>query len=277
LRILVKRLNAISWLFLFLWKNEQFFPSFTTFVHQLLSYQPLKMKKNTSLRLCFLSLMLLLNPFSSSIFAQINSIAGYNYTRNNPTVLNQIIDSYNARNPTLSQPMSHLSALNGMNLGVRYRFPYAAIEFVWSTRIARAKDQVVNADRTSYQNIINLRNQVFSLGGDFHYGAMGIGGTFDLNQIQVRKERSTDATREVLMNNSMLTNHIYLIFDVKVTEGMSISVRPYIQLAAKNVNFYEVEKKFNPDIAAIANPDNYNHRFFNYGISFSFINGSKRD
>jgi hypothetical protein len=81
----------------------------------------------------------------------------------------------------------------------------------------------------------------------------------------------------VLMNNSMLTNHIYLIFDVKVTEGMSISVRPYIQLAAKNANFYEVEKKFNPDIAAIASPDNYNQRFFNYGISFSFINGSKRD
>jgi hypothetical protein len=214
---------------------------------------------------------------SSPIFAQINSIAGYNYTRNNPAVLNQIIDSYNARNPALAQPMSHLSSMNGMNLGVRYRFPYAAIEVIWHTRIARAKDQVVNTDRTSYQNIINFRNQVFSLGGDLHYGSVGVGGTFDLNKTQVRKERSTDATREVLMNSSILTNHVYLIFDLKVTEGMSISIRPYVQFSPKSINFYDVEKKFNPDIAAITSPDKYNQRLFNYGISLSFVNGSKHD
>jgi hypothetical protein len=215
--------------------------------------------------------------FSAPIFAQINSIAGYNYTRNSPTILNQIIDNYNARNPTLAQPMSHLSALNGMNLGLRYRFPYAAVEFLWSTRIARARDQVVNTDRTSFQNIINFRNQVFSLGGDLHYGMIGIGGTFDLNKIQIRKERSTDATKEIVMNNSSLTNQIYLIFDIKVTEGMSMSIRPFVQIPSKKVNLYAVEQKFNPDIAAITSPDTYNQRFFNYGISFSFVNGSKRD
>jgi hypothetical protein len=235
------------------------------------------MKKNTYLRFRFWTFGLFFIAFSTPVSAQINSIAGYNYTQNNPTVLNQIIDSYNARNPALAQPMSYLSALNGMNLGVRYRFPYAAVELVWSTRIARAKDQVVNADRTSYQNIINLRNQVFSLGGDVHYGPIGIGATFDLNQTQIRKERSTDATREVLMNSSILTNHIYLIFDLKVTDGMSISIRPYIQIPSRSVNLYEVEKKFNPDIAAIADPNSYNQRFFNYGISFSFVNGSKHD
>jgi hypothetical protein len=214
---------------------------------------------------------------SSSILAQINSIAGYNYTRNNPTILNQIIDNYNARNPTLAQPMRHLSASNGMNLGIRYRFPYVAAEFVWSTRIARARDQVINTDRTSYQNIINFRNQVFSFGGDIHYGGIGIGGSFDINKIQIRKERSSDATKEILLTNNSLTNHIYLIFDIKATESLSISIRPFVQIPSKKVNLYAVEKKFNPDIAAITSPDAYNQRFFNYGISFSFVNGSKHD
>jgi hypothetical protein len=234
------------------------------------------MKNNTctSFRLLIIALFLVV---ASPISAQINSIAGYNYTRSSPTILNQIIDSYNARNPALAQPMSHLSSMNGMNLGVRYRFPYAAIEVMWHTRIARAKDQVVNTDRTSYQNIINFRNQVFSLGGDLHYGSVGVGATFDLNKTQVRKERSTDATREVLMNSSILTNHVYLIFDLKVTEGMSISIRPYVQFSPKSINYYDVEKKFNPDIAAITSPDKYNQRFFNYGISLSFVNGSKHD
>jgi hypothetical protein len=235
------------------------------------------MRNNTYLRVRFWTIALFFVLLSSSVFAQINSIAGYSYTRNSPTILNQIVDNYNARNPTLAQPMSHLSALNGMNLGIRYRFPYAAVEFLWSTRIARARDQVVNTDRTSFQNIINFRNQVFSLGGDLHYGMIGIGGTFDLNKIQIRKERSTDATKEIVMNNSSLTNQIYLIFDIKVTEGMSISIRPFVQIPSKKVNLYAVEKKFNPDIAAITSPDTYNQRFFNYGISFSFINGSKRD
>ncbi len=235
------------------------------------------MKNNTRSSLKFWFVTLLVVVFSSPLFAQINSIAGYNYTRSNPAILNQIIDSYNARNPALAQPMSYLSSLNGMNLGIRYRFPYAAVEFVWSTRIARAKDQVINPDRTSYQNIINFRNQVFSLGGDLHYERIGIGATIDWNQTQIRKERSTDATREVLTNSRILTNHIYLIFDVKVTDGMSISIRPYVQLSPKSINLYDVEKKFNPDIAATANPNAYNQRFFNYGISFSFINGSKRD
>lgn len=235
------------------------------------------MRNNTYLCVRFWIITLFFIAFSAPIFAQINSIAGYNYTRNSPTILNQIIDNYNAQNPTLAQPMSHLSALNGMNLGIRYRFPYAAVEFLWSTRIARARDQVVNTDRTSFQNIINFRNQVFSLGGDLHYGMIGIGGTFDLNKIQIRKERSTDATKEIVMNNSSLTNQIYLIFDIKVTEGMSMSIRPFVQIPSKKVNLYAVEKKFNPDIAALTSPDNYNQRFFNYGISFSFVNGSKRD
>lgn len=235
------------------------------------------MKNITRLNRRFLLFMGLCIAFSSPLFAQINSIAGYNYTRNNPTILNQIIDNYNTRNPSLAQPMSHLSSLNGMNLGVRYRFPYAAVELMWHTRIARAKDQVVNTDRTSYQNIINFRNQVFSLGGDLHYRVFGIGGSFDLSRTQIRKERSTDATKEILLTNNHLTNHFYLIFDIKVTDGMSISVRPFVQIPSKTVNLYEVEKKFNPDIAATANPNAYNQRFFNYGISFSFINGSKRD
>ena len=235
------------------------------------------MKENTYSISRFLLFALFFFFFQVPIFSQINSIAGYNYTRNNPTILNQIIDTYNARNPTLAQRMSHLSSLNGMNLGVRYRFPYAAVELVWHTRIARAKDQVVNADRTSYQNIINFRNQVFSLGGDVHYGGLGIGGTFDLNQTQIRKERSTDNTKEILLTNKQLTNQIYLIFDIKITDGMSISVRPFVQIPSKNVNLYAVEKKFNPDVAATANPDKYNQRFFNYGVSFSFVNGSKHD
>ena len=235
------------------------------------------MKNNTNSISRFLLLTLLFIVFSSPLFSQINSIAGYNYTRNNPTILNQIIDTYNARNPTLAQPMSYLSSLNGMNLGVRYRFPYMAVELVWHTRIARARDQVVNADRTSYQNIINFRNQVFSLGGDVHYGRIGIGGTFDLNQTQIRKERSTDNTKEILLNDRHLTNQIYLVFDIKVTDGMSISVRPFVQIPSKSVNLYEVEKKFNPEVAAMSSPDKYNQRFFNYGISFSFINGSKHD
>ena len=235
------------------------------------------MKENTNSISRFLLFALFFFFFQVPIFSQINSIAGYNYTRNNPTILNQIIDTYNARNPSLAQPMSHLSALNGMNLGVRYRFPYAAVELMWHTRIARAKDQVINTDRTTYQNIINFRNQVFSLGGDVHYGGLGIGGTFDLNQTQIRKERSTDNTKEILLTNRHLTNQIYLIFDIKVTDGMSISVRPFVQIPSKNVNLYAVEKKFNPDVAATANPDKYNQRFFNYGVSFSFVNGSKHD
>jgi hypothetical protein len=113
------------------------------------------MRNNVYLRGRFWAIFLFFIAFSSPIFAQINSIAGYNYTRNSPTILNQIIDNYNARNPTLAQPMSHISALNGMNLGIRYRFPFAAVEFLWSTRIARARDQVVNSDRTSFQNIIS--------------------------------------------------------------------------------------------------------------------------
>ena len=234
--------------------------------------------KDTTYLICrFLSVVLFLTVLSSPLLAQINSIAGYNYSRNNPTVLNQIIDNYNARNPTISQKMSHLSSLNGMNLGIRYRFPYAAIELVWHTRIARAKDQVVNADRTTYKNIINFRNQIFSLGGDLHYGGLGIGGSFDLIRTHIRKERSTDNTKEILLTDNHMTNQIYLIFDLKITEGMSISIRPFVQIPSKSVNLFAVEKAFNPDIAATANPNNYNQRFFNYGISFSFINGSKYD
>lgn len=214
---------------------------------------------------------------NTSISAQMQAIAGYNHSKADAKVLNDIIEKYNMKHPELSQPMSSLNRMNGMMLGLRYPFPYFCVEFDWLYQTSRLKDRIINADRTTYQNIIYFRNQSFSLSGELYYKWIGMGASIDVSQTLLRKERSSDTAKETLINSNNLTNNVHISFELPINDVLSIRIRPYIQLPTrKPVNFAPVEAKFNPDVI-IVDKTVYNQRITYYGISIAFVNGNQRN
>ena len=60
-----------------------------------------------------------------------------------------------------------------------------------------------------------------------------------------------------------------------MSDVMSLSIRPYVQLPLYKNDFYVIEQKLNPDIAASMDKTAYTQKVVNWGIKFLFVNGSK--
>ncbi len=221
-----------------------------------------------------LGLLLMLNTWT--IQAQINAFVGYAYSQNNDgRVFNNIIDRYNARNPTLLKPMSSLTFLHGVDLGIRYRIPSVSFEFNWINKFNQINDRVLASDNTEYKNNIYYKSQTFCLGTEFFYNWIGIGASIDWNHLIIKKEKSSDRIKEEWVSQSGLSNHIYLNFEFNMNDAMAMSIRPYVQLPLYKNDFYEVEAKLNPDIAHTSDPETYKSKVINWGFKILFVNGTK--
>lgn len=221
-----------------------------------------------------LGLLLMLN--TSTIQAQINAFVGYAYSQNNDgRVFNNIIDRYNARNPTLLKSMSSLNFLHGVDLGIRYRIPSVSFEFDWINKFNQINDRVLASDNTEYKNNIYYKSQTFCLGTEFFYNWIGIGASIDWNHLIVKKEKSSDGIKEEWISQNGLSNHIFLNFEFNMNDAMAISIRPYVQLPLYKNDFYEVEAKLNPDIVHTFDPETYKTKVINWGFKLLFVNGTK--
>ncbi len=211
-----------------------------------------------------------------TIRAQINAYVGYAYSQNNDgKILNNIIDRYNTRNPTLLQPMSSLKFLHGVDLGIRYRIPSVSFEFDWINKFNQISDRVKASDNTEYKNVIYYKSQSFCLGTEFFYDWFGIGASIDWNHLIIKKEKSSDRIKEEWISQNGLSNHIFLNFEFNMNDVMAMSIRPYVQLPLYKNDFYEVEAKLNPDIASTFDPTAYKQKVINWGFKLLFVNGTK--
>jgi hypothetical protein len=221
-----------------------------------------------------LGMVFLLNALFVS--AQVNAFVGYvnAYNRNEKTV-NDIIGRYNARHPTLLQPMTGLHSLNGVDLGLRYRFSGVGFEFNWVNKFAQFKDRVLATDNTEYRNILYYKSQTFCLGTEFFYEWFGIGASIDWNKIVVKREKSTDRIKVAWMDQHGFSNHIFMNFEINMNDAMAVSIRPFIQLPLYKNDFFPLEAKLNPEIASTFDPETYKQKTINWGIKFLFVNGTK--
>ena len=222
-----------------------------------------------------IAIILILN--TRTVEAQINAFVGYVYSRNEDgKIFNNIIERYNTRNPALLQPMSYLKALHGVDIGIRYRIPSVSFEFNWINKFNQINDRVIASDNTEYRNYIYFKSQTFCLGTEFYYNWVGIGASIDWNHLIIKKEKSIDRIKEEWLSQSGLTNHIFLNFEFNMNDAMAMSIRPYVQLPLYKNDFYDVEKKLNPDFATTADPTKYQQKVINWGFKLLFVNGTKR-
>jgi hypothetical protein len=219
-------------------------------------------------------LLFILN--ASFLAAQINAFVGYVYAHNkNDKTFNDIIGRYNMLHPNILQPMLELKSLNGVDLGIRYRFAAVGLEFNWINKFSQMSDRTRASDNTEYKNTLYYKSQTFCLGTEFFHEWFGIGGSIDWNTLVVKKEKSSDRIKETWLNQGGLSNHIFLNFEFNLNDAMAVSIRPFVQLPLYKNDFYGIEAKLNPDIASSFDQDSYKQKNTNWGIKFLFVNGTK--
>jgi hypothetical protein len=213
----------------------------------------------------------------STAHAQLNTLAGYVNSQANFPVLDKIVGHFNTNTPRRQQNMPNLRNINGMELGLRYRVPYYGVEAGWSNRFARTRDRIQKPDSTTYQNTLMYKTQSFSVGNEFYYKWLGLGGTIDFNQMKVRQERTLDNKKEDVLTQTYWSSQVFLNFEFTFNDILAFSIRPYVQMPWKSINFFDLEKSLNPDRASSGNPDDFVQRPFYYGIRVIFANGARND
>jgi hypothetical protein len=205
--------------------------------------------------------------------AQINTMAGYVYGYSNIPALSGIVDSFNIKTPKLSSPMSHVNSMHGMVLGLRYRIPHLSLEFSWANTFARVSNRST-AGATEVKNTLSFSSNTFSLGGEFYFGKVGVGGSFDLNTYKVTTAKPGFSIRDdSYSGKSSLTNHIYLSIELPINERMSLSFRPYVQLPTTSFDFYRTAVHLNTELST--NIGQFQNHVTTYGIKIIFFNGEK--
>jgi hypothetical protein len=205
--------------------------------------------------------------------AQINTMAGYVYGYSDIPALSGIIDSFNFKTPKLSVPMNHVNSMHGMVLGLRYRLPHLSLEFSWANSFARASNRST-AGATEVKNTLSFTSNTFSLGGEFYFGKVGVGGSFDLNTYKITTAKPGSSLRDdSYSGKSSLTNHIFLSIELPVNERMSLSFRPYVQLPTSAFDFYRTAGHLNSEVGQ--NIGQFQNKITTYGIRIIFFNGRK--
>jgi hypothetical protein len=225
------------------------------------------------MRIAKLYTFIFLFIFLNRTNAQLNIMTGYVYGYSDIPVLNGIIDSFNAKTPTLSSSMSHVNSMHGLVLGLRYRLPHLSLEFSWANSFTQVNNRSTTGV-TEVKNTLSFSSSTFSLGGDFYYRKVGFGGSFDLNTYKITTAKPGFSVRDdSYSNKSSLTNQVYLIIELPITERMSLSFRPYVQLPTTAFDFYRTAVHLNTESGV--NIGQFQNRVTTYGIKIIFFNGEK--
>lgn len=225
------------------------------------------------MRIAKLSTFIFLMIWANQGKTQVNTMAGYVFGYSSIPALDGIIDSFNSRTPRLSSSMGHVNSMHGMLLGLRYRLPHLSLEFSWANSFARVSNRS-SAGATEVKNTLSFSSNTFSLGGEFYFGKVGIGGSFDLNTHKITTAKPGSSLRDdSYSGKSSLTNHIFFSVELPINERMSLSFRPYVQLPTSFFDFYRAAGHLNAEVGA--NTGQFQNKVTTYGIKIIFFNGEK--
>ena len=221
-------------------------------------------------------LLLTLFCFTTNLQAQFSFKVGYNYSRANTSISNDIIQRFNANNPFL-EPLGTIDFLSGFDLGLRLRNEFVGAEISWGNKYNRQFADGINpATNTEEFREIFLRFGSYSLGLESYAGPIGFGATIDLNRVSFRNRDFEDDNKRRVLAETGFSSQFFLSIHFEASETTSFSLRPYVQIPWKGVNLFSLEQELNPEFAATAvdTGDAYTERFTNFGIQVLFFNGN---
>ena len=201
-----------------------------------------------------------------------------NASKGNLKGLNFVLDRYNQTRQgnqgqaTIISPMGNINWVSGLGwqVGISIESDRGALLYLGLNRVGRSATTfatVVDVNGNRGQRDVKFSSN--SINSEVALGARGehfvgmLGGSFDLINSRAYTKINSDKYNKVL---SDLNIGISLFFDASyyLTERFSVGIRPYVQLAFLETDFYDLNRAINPNSYFNDYSETYS-RFNNWG------------
>ena len=217
--------------------------------------------------------------------AQLNAIAGYDFSGIRNTQMNGIINDYNAQ-PHLprSLTLKPVKVLHGFVAGLRYGYEWGGLELTFSKRSTRriGDDYSVFIDSTKFRNETNTEIADIDLNYDIKTisftkefgGDIRIGGSIDYNiysySVKYDSRTSPSKLKKIPSNQPTWGSKLFIGAHLTNSTRMSFSVRAYYQWIWSDNSLESFELEFDQNKSVCTYCSEQPHTF---GISIIINNG----
>lgn len=185
-----------------------------------------------NIKLCAILPLILI--FSNAI-GQIYGRIGYNAGGIITPQFNDVVDIYNENRPYLDNQMNHVVLLHGAVFGIGYHFQGSNVsnEFTWSNHHAVISSGGIDPNTNEYTTRdVKYRHNCLTYGVHFRIKKFPIlwwGLSVDIDNYR-QFTRINDDKYSWLDKSVIVADKIYVIFDLPISDAISVQFQPYFQL-----------------------------------------------
>ncbi|MEO0776020.1 MAG: hypothetical protein AAFW73_07290 [Bacteroidota bacterium] len=203
--------------------------------------------------------------------AQVNIRVGYNLGLLRPEGHHEIYRNFNADRPWLSKQLQEFRTLNGLQLGLRYRFlPALALEGTWYNQYHRQAAEGTNpATNSSFSRISSFRYSSIGLGVENFLGPISWGASINYDHLRFRSD-GTGQDRLLVQENFGWSSHFFISYNLQTRGTLRLSLRPYLHRPWYRVPLVALQENLNPGSPA---PTELEEDYTAFGLMLVFYNG----
>ena len=217
------------------------------------------------LLLCVFSLLM-----ATSSKGQLNLKTGYLLNYLDPQVNNQLFESFNTENDWLDNSFDNINWMHGMEVGMRYRMDFVAIEADWAINFADSEASGINpVDNSSFSTKYIYNYHKYSVGLENIFGPIGVGAKLSLNRIAIKSKVSGVGKSTVLRDNHF-TGTIFLGLYTQNNGNISFGLRPFVQLPITQYKITALAEDLELPVNETPLEED---DFWIFGLSLLFLNG----
>ncbi len=181
--------------------------------------------------------------------SQLNIKVGYGAGFMESKEINDIIDRFNSDKPFLEQRLSEVKFLNGLELGLRYRFGFSAFEISMSN------------------------GRSYLLGVDNFIGDFGFGASISSRRLKLETDITGFDEDRAVLNDRAFASRFHVFYQLK-SNNISLTFKPFIEIPWQSYNVAGLNKEYFPNSTT---PDSeFDTDITIFGISILFYNGPQR-
>lgn len=202
------------------------------------------------------------------LWSQVNVKVGYNIGYSNPENHNLIYQRYNEQRPWLTKPFKDMHTINGLQLGLRYRFESnLALEATWQNQYHRRTATGVNPiNNRNFSQSFSFRNSSLGLGWEYFIGPVSLGASYNIDQIRYK---SVLSNIENIFKENGRSSTFFLSYNITGSDFFHFSIRPYAQISWQAFDLGGLFSEFIGDNTNEPLEEGYDA----FGIMLIFYNG----
>ena len=208
--------------------------------------------------------------YAPKSYSQLGLKVGYLANVVKPDHLNELLSHFNEERPWMEEDFAKVQFLNGIELGVSYRWDIFALDATYSTRFKTLKASGVNpVDESDMIREINMRLNGYALDMEWFFEWFSIGVGIGNDKLVLKKGDADTSTENFTSSKYVLNNRIFIGFNSTDTGSTRVSIRPFVKVYWDTYDLTEVTSWLDVNNPAIDRKQN----FFHYGLMIVFTNG----